>query len=424
MKSANFGQSGKLFAAALLASAAMPAMAQDAQIASDLDAIIDTANDPAAALRLAREQADTGDLIGAAATLERALITRPDSSAAPVRLYYVTTLCRLDDVGRARIELDKVDGRRISDGDWASVVQACGAIERPAARSAATSGIFGQLALGLAYDTDALGALAVNFAFPGITGVSDDDFAFIGSARIEGRTPIGQGYGYAGLAGETKNNFGSSGLDYQIGTVRVGYGQQGERIGFALGGVATHARLQGAPFVTEYGGQAELGLSTGRTGRITLRGEAVHQAYNGSFAFFSRDGERYDLAIDYRAVDHRRGQWVIGAAFEEKTAQAVPLGYRGVRAYSGFRQPIGWAGSYGLISTTIRFIDFRDAMFFNDRQETRYFTRAALGTPFFGSGFDIEGGVSHTRREYNQSSFLRDYDSFGFDLQLVWNFGK
>lgn len=115
---------------------------------------------------------------------------------------------------------------------------------------------------------------------------------------------------------------------------------------------------------------------------------------------------------------------MIGAAFEEKAAQAVPLGYRGVRAYSGFRQPIGWAGSYGLISTTIRFIDFRDAMFFNDRQETRYFTRAALGTPFFGSGFDIEGGVSHTRREYNQSSFLRDYDSFGFDLQLVWNFGK
>lgn len=424
MKSANFGQPAKLMAAAMLASAAIPAVAQDAPIASDLDAIIDTANDPAAALRLAREQADTGDLIGAAATLERALITRPDSAATPVRLYYVTTLCRLDDAGRARIELDKVDGRRISDGDWSSIVQACGTIERPTARNAATSGIFGQLAAGLAYDTDALGALAVNFEFPGIIGVSDDDFAFIGSARIEGRTPIGQGYGYAGLAGETKNNFGSSGLDYQIGTVRIGYGQQGERIGFALGGVATHARLQGDPFVTEYGGQAEFGLSTGRTGRITLRGEAVHQRYNGSFAFFSRDGERYDLAIDYRAVDRRRGQWVIGAAFEEKTAQAVPLGYRGVRGYSAFRQPIGWAGSYGLISTTIRFIDFRDAMFFNDRQETRYFTRAALGTPFFGSGFDIEGGVSHTRREYNQSSFLRDYDSFGLDLQLVWNFGK
>ncbi len=427
MRAANFGRSGGLVAATLLASAALPAnpaMAQDAPGATDLDAIIDTANDPAAALRLAREQADSGDPIAAAATLERALLARPDSAAAPVRLYYVATLCRLDHTGRARIELDKLDGQRISDSDWAGIVQACGSITRPAARTASTSGIFGQLALGLAYDTDALGALAVSFDFPGITGVSDDDFAFIASGRIEGRTPVGQGYFYAGLAGETKNSFGSSGLDYQIGTARIGYGQQGERIGFALGGVATHARLQGDPFVTEYGGQAELGLSTGRTGRITLRGEAVHQQYNGSFPFFSRDGERYDLGVDYRAVDRRRAQWVIGAAFEDKTADTPFLGYRGVRAYSGFRQPLGHIGSYGLISSTIRFIDFRDALFVTDRQETRFFTRAALGTPLFGSDFGIEGGISHTRRDYNQSSFLRDYDSFGVDLQLVWNFGK
>ena len=44
--------------------------------------------------------------------------------------------------------------------------------------------------------------------------------------------------------------------------------------------------------------------------------------------------------------------------------------------------------------------------------------------PIFGNGFGVEGGVSHTRRDYNQASFLRDYDSFGVDVQLVWNFGK
>jgi hypothetical protein len=415
---------GFLTSALLLSAAGSPALAQQETLAADLDAIIDTANDPEAALRLAREQADSGDLVAAAATLERALLTRPDSASTRVRLYYVATLCRLDDRARADIELGKIGGARINDADWAGTVQACGAIERPARRASSTSGVFGQIAAGIAYDTDALGALAVTFDFPGITGVSDDDASFIASARIEGRAALGQGYVYGGLAGETRNDFGNSGFDYQIGTARIGYGQQGNRIGFALGGIVQHARLQGDPFVTEYGGQAELGLLTGRTGRIALRGEAVHQSYNASVPFFSRDGERYDLAIDYSATDRRGANWVIGAAFEEKTADTASLGYRGGRVYSAFRQPIGGAGSYGAISSTIRFVDFRDAMFVTDRQELRTFSRASLGTPFFRSGFDIEAGVSHTRRDYNQSSFLRDYDSFGLDVQLVWNFGK
>lgn len=421
MKGAQHRRSIGWAAAALVAGFASPAWAQQDQQASDLDAIIDTANDPEAALRLAREQSDSGDLVAAAATLERALITKPSKA---VRLYYVATLCRLDDRARAQSELGQIEGGRITDPDWAGVVQACGTIERPSAKGPSDRGIFGQLALGLAYDTDALGALSVSFDFPGITGVADDDVAFIASGRIEGRTPVGQGYVYAGLAGETKNAFGSSGLDYQIGTARLGFGQQGSRIGFAAGGLVTHARLQGDPFVTEYGGQADLTVSTGRTGRIALRGVAVHQDYTGSFPFFSRDGERYDLALDYSATTRRGANWVIGVAFEDKTADTAFLGYRGVRAYSGLREPIGQAGSYGLLSSTIRFVDFRDAMFVTDRQETRTYTRAALGTPFFGSGFDIEAGLSHTRRDYNRSSFLRDYDSFGLDLQIVWNFGK
>jgi len=150
----------------------------------------------------------------------------------------------------------------------------------------------------------------------------------------------------------------------------------------------------------------------------------VHQDYTGSFPFFSRDGERYDLAIDYSATTRRSAFWVIGGAFEEKTAVTTALGYRGGRFYSAFREPIGSAGSYAALSSTIRFVDFRDALFGPDRQEIRTFTRASVGTPLFGSGFGVEAGISHARRDYNQSSGLRDYDSFGFDLQLVWNFGK
>ncbi|OYY68160.1 hypothetical protein [Sphingomonas sp. 28-63-12] len=411
-------------AAALLLGGTAPALAQQAMPNDDLDAIIDTANDPEAALRLAREQSDSDDLIGAAATLERALLARPGAATTRLRLYYVATLCRLDDRTRAQIELAKVDAARIDDGDWAIAVQACGAIDRPTATAAAASALVGQIAIGFAYDTDALGALSVAFDFPGITGVSDDDFSFIAAGRIDGRVALGQSYLYGGIAGQTKNALGNSLLDYQIGSVRAGYGRQGNRVGFSFGGVVEHARLQGAPFVTEYGGQAEATLATGRTGRFALRGEGVHQGYTGSFPFFSRDGTRYDLALDYSATTRNQAHWVIGAAFEDKSADTAYLGYRGARLYSAFRQPIGHAGSYATVSSTIRFVDFRDAPFVTDRRETRFFTRAALGLPVFGNGFGLEAGVSHTRRDYNASSFLRDYDSFGFDLQLVWNFGQ
>ncbi|MBY0304863.1 MAG: hypothetical protein K2W86_06895 [Sphingomonas sp.] len=412
------------FSCGVLLAAASPAQAQQPSPTDDLDAIIDTANDPDAALRLAREQSDTGDLIAAAATMERALLAQPGAATTRLRLYYVTTLCRLDDRARAQIELAKINPAQIDEADWRIAVEACGALERPTGVAAAPRALVGKLAIGFAYDTDALGALSVAFNFPGLGSVADDDFSFIAAGQIDGRVALGKSYLYGGLWGQTKNALGPSGLDYQIGAVRAGYGRQTGGFGFSLGGVVEHARLQGAPFVTEYGGQAEMAVTTGRTGRIALRGEAVRQDYVGSLPFFSRNGGRYDLALDYSATTRRNAQWVIGAAVEDKTADTDYLGYRGVRVYSAFRQPIGHAGGYGALSSTIRFVDFRDALFITDRQEARFFTRAALGMPIFGNGFGVEGGVSHTRRDYNQASFLRDYDSFGVDVQLVWNFGK
>eukprot|EP01035_Chromulina_nebulosa_P009725 gene9725-13121_t len=56
-------------AGAAMALGALPAMAQDA--AADIDRMIDATASPDGALKLARTQADQGDLTGAAATLER-----------------------------------------------------------------------------------------------------------------------------------------------------------------------------------------------------------------------------------------------------------------------------------------------------------------------------------------------------------------
>lgn len=402
--------------------AAAAAMAQDA--AGDIDAMIDATASPAGTLRLAHSQVDQGDLTGAAATLERALLDGPAMRDAGVRLYYVTILCRLDDHERARLEAMRVDPSHAAPEAVAEARAACGALELPASSGAASnSGVVGNIAIGLAYDTDTSAALSPAFSLPGIAVPSDDGLSVIASAQIDARTPVGGGYLYGGLSGMTKNSVSGPSLDYQLGTLRAGFGMQGSSVGFELGGLLRHGRLFGHPFYTEYGGQSEISTAAG-PGRIALRGELVHQDYVASFPFFDRDGTRYDLALEYRAATARDRGWVVGAAFEDKTARTRNLGYAGWRLYAAARMPVSEGGTYTALSATVRHVNYRDVAFFTDRVETRWYARAALGTPLGSSPIDIEGAVSYTRRDYNAASFLHDYDSFGAELRLVLNFGR
>jgi Flp pilus assembly protein TadD len=108
--------------------AAQPALAQEDPAAS-LDALSQAATGIGSGTELARQQIRSGDLTGAAATLERVLINHPDAGEA--LLLHATVLCRLDDGDGARVELDELSGRAIPDQMWADVVAACGPIRRP-----------------------------------------------------------------------------------------------------------------------------------------------------------------------------------------------------------------------------------------------------------------------------------------------------
>lgn len=410
-------------ASAVMALGALPAMAQDA--AADIDRMIDATGSPDGALGLAHSQADQGDLTGAAATLERALLAQPDTAGADVRLYYVAILCRLDDHGRARIEAGRINSGSASAAAIGEARTACGSLDLPASGSAAAnSGVIGNIALGLAYDTDNSAALSPAFAVPGVAVPSNDGLSIVASAQVDARTPVGGGYAYGGLSGMTKNAIGGPSLDYQLGAMRAGFGMQGGGVGFEIGGVLRHGRLFGHPFYSEYGGQGELSTAAGQSARVALRGEITHQDYIGSNALFDRDGTRFDLALEYRAGVARDHGWVIGAAFEDKTARTRNLGYQGWRLYAAARMPLNQAGSYGALSATVRHVDYRNVALIGDRVETRWFARAALGTPLGSSPVDLEGAVSYTRRTYNAASLLHDYGSLGTELRLVLNFGR
>ncbi|WP_123906210.1 hypothetical protein [Sphingorhabdus sp. YGSMI21] len=71
-----------------------------------LDAEIVESSTEGTALQLAAKQIESKDLSGAATTLERYLITDPESLV--VRVEYAIILCRLDDLQAGRFEVAKI----------------------------------------------------------------------------------------------------------------------------------------------------------------------------------------------------------------------------------------------------------------------------------------------------------------------------
>jgi len=108
--------------------ASSPAGAQ-VDPAAELDLLAQASVEVAPGLALAREQTAAGDLVGAAATLERTLLTHPDADEA--RLMHASLLCRLDDRAGAEAELEQLGGRPLGEQAWAQVTEACGPIARP-----------------------------------------------------------------------------------------------------------------------------------------------------------------------------------------------------------------------------------------------------------------------------------------------------
>lgn len=407
---------------ALLFGCANPALAQDSP-GADIDATIDASQGPADAESFARRQIAQGDLLGAAATLERALFDRGASGTANARALYITVLCKVDDHERALVEAGRFGDGRASDAAWAEAEAACGPLPRPAQVASNRASIRGSVAVGAAFDSDALGALSQFFIVPGFSVPGQEGGAFIANVNVDARLPAGAGFVYGGLDFTDKNSFAGPLLDYQLVTARLGYGLPIGRTELSFGPVATYARLQGFDLVGEFGGQVRLAMPAPDSGRFQLTGEVVYQDYAGSSLFFSRDGVRYDLALSYQHVSQHRASYELGGGVEYKTADTDYLGYAAGRIFGAVRAPLNDHGTYASFSATYRHVENRTQPFLGKVVENRYFLRGAVGMPIGIPNFDAEAAVSYTRRDYDSVS-LQDYSSVGAELRLVWRFGK
>jgi predicted Zn-dependent protease len=95
----------------------------------EIDGLINASTTADAAVATAAEQTNSGDISGAATTLERMLIIDPDSVL--VRVRYIAALCQLDDQQAAKFETAKLAKLSISDEAWSAVQAACGPVAKP-----------------------------------------------------------------------------------------------------------------------------------------------------------------------------------------------------------------------------------------------------------------------------------------------------
>jgi Tetratricopeptide repeat len=396
---------------------------------SAIDALIDSSSSSSRAITSAKAQASSGDITGAAATLERALLADPNANDA--RLYYASMLCKLDDPQAARIELTKLDSQKTGDAAWNDMNSACGgSMVRPVPPAGGdATGLSGEAFVGVTYDSDVVGGYLIQTPLALVAPLSGSGFGAEGGIRITGRgnNYASSGDVYAGFAWRSKRNIDGPKQSYDIGEMKLGFG----RTDFSIGLVARHYRLFNAPYVWEYGAQGEFDIRAGEAGRIAIRAEAVNQEYqvNGPFG---GDGMRYDLSATYEKTVADSGFLALGIGLELKDAKTRSAGYVGGRIFGGLQLPVGEKGQYLNLSGTLRYIDFRDPVSFYDRRDTRAFARAAYGIPIGTSGFTLEGAVNYSLRTISSpktgpvpplaAQNVAKYNNFGGELRLVWKF--
>lgn len=102
------------------------AHAAHAEIPDALDQQLAASGSATAALGLARQQADGGQLLEALATSERVLFLDPKLKAA--LLLHATLLCRLDDAKGAAAEFSLIRQHDYPKDDWRAAAAQCPAV--------------------------------------------------------------------------------------------------------------------------------------------------------------------------------------------------------------------------------------------------------------------------------------------------------
>ena len=415
-----------------------PDFADSPPIPSDPDygTVLKAPDDVEFTLAYAQKRSNAGDLIGAAAALERLLLAKPNWHAA--RLFYAAVLIRLDDLQAAKRELALLKDVQLTPDQAAERAK----YVRQSERKTAKTRFSGQASVGFAYDSNAVGALANAVDIGAGVPIDDDGLSALVSGNLGVATQVGgSAEVFASISALSKTDLSGPDQRYLRADGTLGFGFAAGGIGVRIAGVIRDVSIFGDHYEFDYGGRLELSHRLGTRSSLNGRLEVVDQNYDEpSFALDplggdGRDGTRITGSVGFSTRLTARQTIGFDIGYEDKDADYRPFAYRGAFASAAYSALLG-RGSYFSLTGSVRDYRYRapDLLFTTvKRHDVRSFARLALGGPLSAFTADgatadfrehllIEGALSYTRRDA-KLPYL-DYDSVGAETRLIYRFGS
>ncbi|WP_017931372.1 surface lipoprotein assembly modifier [Robiginitomaculum antarcticum] len=411
-------------------------------------------------LNYARQQAASGDLIGAASALERLLYAEPNWHS--VRLFYAGVLYRLDDKEAATREIMLLDNEDLTPNQITQLANYKSAFSYipPVTAAAATgqniaeieinrseadmpisvkktgksqfNGLNGRFSLGARADTNP-GQLLADI----VTGLPEraDTSAFLtGAVRATGTLSKDKSiYGFASANGQLRRYSDTPRADFSTIGFQTGLYTLINEHRLAASYTADRVYISGEKYFTQTGPNVSVIAPLSPSVDLTGTAEFYDQRFNGlSFAPLEtlRTGKKQIFTASLSKKLSSGLKLHGGVGIEFKDAKIAELQYRGLRYNAGFDKAFdnGWTTD-GRI--TIRSLDYDAAAatpIFNRDNEDRLNSRFAIAAPLsrflpnrdINSNLYVEAGLNYDRRVYSDAR--TDFNNVGADVRLKWEF--
>ena len=407
---------------------------------ADFNQLLTAPDNPDANLSYAREQAENGNLLYAAAALERILIQHPNAHG--VRLFYAVVLYRLNDLQGAKYQLDQLKNVKLTPLQEA---------ERDKYSQLVANGrdpftLTGKIATGVTVESDAIGALLNRLDFFGLHHPKN------GAASVNaGDLNLGYAFGpnddyslYLSPSIYTRTSIAGPNADYGMGELRAGVGGSDLNTSWQAGGVVRHFMIFDNPYLTEFGGQGQFSWQPTTSSALTGAFEVVDQSYHEPsvdalkpfLLHGTHDGIRYNMSVGGFYRFDAFSSLALNVGYEGDDAGYRPFSYDSAFLNGNFHALLG-RGAYLDATGDLSYVKYRARdfvfLFGRQREDLRTDARLALGAPL--SAFSEEGATGDCRENLiveGAVSFadrttrlpLAPFHSLGGELRLIWKFGE
>ncbi len=385
-------------------------------------------------MRFAQERMAAGDLLAAAAAMERLLFYEPNWDEA--RVLYAGILYRLGDFAAAKRETALLEKRDLTP-------EARSLVNRYDARINAASKptrVGGYLSLGAGYDENASTLIAEDNIDPEIS--ETEQYSFVARGRLTVERDLSQTRDrelFAVLDGFTKQFDDQDTIDgYSILKAKAGLKGSTDRYGWRVNTSGRHVNIGGDSYLNELGVEARLTHQlTGKTSlaiQVGAHDQSYDQVFGPQDTSDLRSGPRYDVSVSAkhrlssRVALSARGHYRHKGVDEDDNAIAENF------AYDVFGVELGG----NLFLSRGVYVDgdvlYRDFSYDGDqgREDEYAYGRVAVGVPVStlvrqagGTVADrliLEAAVYHLDRGSNIDVF--EYESTGAEARVVWRFGQ